>query len=97
MPRDFAARKDSNHNDIVKDLQDCGYFVVETYRQGDGCPDCFVLSKAKRWVAFEIKYKRGRLSPAEKELFSRVDGGPLFIVKYSEQALEIMQHYDRKE
>lgn len=94
MPRDFAARKDKNHSLIVQFLQISGYLVVETYRQGDGCPDIFVLSKAKKWVAFEIKTKRGRLSPAEKDLFDRVGMGPYYVVTEPEQAAELMQHYD---
>ena len=97
MPRDFAARIDSNHRVIVEYLQAHGYVVVESYRQGDGCPDCFVLSKSSppRWVAFEIKTKAGKLSPLEADLFDRCGvGAPLFTVTTPEDAVEIMVGYD---
>ena len=97
MPRDFGARVDSNHRLIVDFLQVHQYVVVESYRQGDGCPDCFVLSKSTppRWVAMEIKTKVGKLSPLEADLFDRCGvGAPLFTVTTPEDAVTIMGAYD---
>lgn len=95
-PRDFAARKDTNHNEITAALDDAGYIVVDTYRQGDGCPDCFVLSKSRIWVAMEIKSGFGGLTRMETELFNRVGAGPLYTIPTPEAALQIMAHYDNK-
>lgn len=96
MPRDFAARKDANHSIIVEMLQWHGYIVVETYRSGFGAPDFFCLSKAKRWVAFEVKSEKGgKLSKLEADLFDRCGvGAPLFVVRTPEGALELMAHFD---
>ena len=97
MPRDFAARVDSNHRLIVEFLQLHQYVVCDTSRSAFGVPDIFVLSKSTppRWVAFEIKTAKGKLSPLEADLFDRCGvGAPLFTVTTPEQAVEVMQTYD---
>lgn len=96
-PKTFAARVDANHAEIRDALRQCGYLLIDAYRQGDGCPDMFVLSKSRRWVAFEIKSPGGKLTPAEEELFKRVGHGPLYTVTSPEQAIELMEFYDQKE
>lgn len=95
VPKEFGARVDNNHRLIIEYLQVHGYIVVETYRQGFGCPDLFCMSKSQHWVAFEIKSKHGKLSPLERDLFDRCgEGAPLFTVTTPEQAVEIMEAYD---
>lgn len=72
-----------------------GYKFIDTHRQGDGCPDCFVLSHSQRWVAFEIKSDSGALTKAERKLFDYVGEAPLYTVRSVDDFLEIMFFHDR--
>jgi len=92
-----AARVDACHAEIREALRKCGYVVLDTFRAGFGVPDMFVLSKSKRWVAFEVKSPGGVLTDDEAELFDKVQPGPLYTVTSVEQALELMNFYDGKE
>ena len=92
-----AARVDACHAEIREALRNCGYVVQDTFRQGSGCPDMFVLSKSKHWVAFEVKSPGGKLTDDEAELFDKVHHGPLYTVTSVEQAIELMNFYDGKD
>jgi hypothetical protein len=65
------AKKDANHNDIVRELRACGCKVAELHQHGDGIPDTVVAHPAGTimlWV--EIKTDDGELTPAEMEFFA---------------------------
>jgi hypothetical protein len=95
MTPTYAARKDANHQEIVSALKLAGYRVVDTSRAGFGAPDLFVLSKAQRFVALEVKSTSGGLTDDEQRMFDYIgSGAPLFTVKCVEAALEAMARYD---
>jgi hypothetical protein len=95
MPNYAFAKVDANHKEIREIVRAAGYVWIDTYRQGDGCPDAFVLSKSKRWIAFEIKSDGGGLTDAEAKMFDYVGpGAPLYTVTCYEAALEILAFYD---
>ena len=96
MPNYAYARTDTTHKAIRAACRKAGYFWQDTYRQGDGCPDAFVLSKSGRWIALEIKSPGGTLTEAEEKVFDQVRG-PLYMVTSAEQTLEILAGYDWEE
>lgn len=63
-------RVDSVHAGIRAAARAAGYGWIDTYRQGDGCPDAFVLSRGGRWLALEIKSHGGKLTDAELHLWT---------------------------
>lgn len=72
-----AARKDANHNEIVRELERCGWSVLETYQLKDCC-DC-IAAKQGRTVAIEIKPdnvppSRRKLTKGEQEFKDRWKG-----------------------
>lgn len=91
----FAARKDANHNDVVRALESAGYQWLDTYRQGGGAPDGFCLSKSAVWVALEIKSEGGEETKAERELREKFWPAPWFVVRSGEQAIRAMEAYDK--
>lgn len=97
MPNYAYSKVDANHAEIRAAARAAGYYWQDTYRQGDGCPDAFVLSKSRRWIALEIKSGDNKLTRAERELFDTVGAGPLYMVGSVEGALELLEFYDEKE
>jgi hypothetical protein len=97
MPNYAHARTDANHAEIREAVRAAGYFWLDTFRAGEGVPDCFVLSKSRRWVALEIKSGDNKLTHKERDLFNTVGAGPLYTVGSVEDALEILALYDKKE
>ena len=95
-PKAFGARIDANHPEIRDALRKAGYIVCDTFRAGFGVPDMFVLSKSKHWIGFEIKVPGEKLTKKEAELFDQVCPGPLYTVTTAEQALVLLDEYDRK-
>ena len=96
LPNYKFAKVDANHAEIREAVRTAGYLWQDTFRQGDGCPDAFVLSKSKRWVALEIKSGDNELTKKERELFDTIGAGPLYTVGSVEGALEILALYDTK-
>jgi len=88
------AKKDNNHNEIKRDLEELGFFCEDTHRQGDGCPDMFVSGLHRGFDAYvglmvEIKGKRGKLTPAEEAFFERVnDRHAAIIARSAKDVLE---------
>lgn len=66
-----AAKKDSNHNQIRRALEDAGYVVHETHQLGGGFPDLTVGGICRRtgqrrvWLV-EVKDAKGTLTPDEE-------------------------------
>jgi hypothetical protein len=68
---------------------------VDTYRQGDGVPDAFCLSRSGHWVALEIKSPGGRLTRAEREFWDSLpESAPAEIIYGIDQFYEVMYGYD---
>jgi len=92
----YSARVDANHADIRDAARRTGYVWVDTYRQGDGAPDAFCLSRSGRWVALEIKSPGGKLTEKELALWAQFgDDTPAAVVYSVDQFLEIMHRYDQ--
>ena len=59
-----AAKKDGNHNEILREFLARGFSVAEVYQLKEMC-DMFV---AKHGVTFAIEVKDGRRIPSERRL-----------------------------
>lgn len=64
MPR-TNARKDANHDDIVKFFQQCGAKVTTLHQLGRGTPDLLV---GWRGVNLLVEVKDGSKPPSKREL-----------------------------
>lgn len=89
MAHRLAARTDGNHTPIVKGLRQAGVIVHDTSRLGDGFPDIACLVQGRVYL-LEIKTAKGKLTRDEREFFDAWAGGPVYIVRSVEDALEIM-------
>lgn len=89
-----AARKDKNHNEIVRALRDAGYLVHETHQLGGGFPDIVVAGIDRRcgtrrvWLV-EIKDRTGRLTPDE-QAFCALWGEYVAIVRTIDEAYRLV-------
>ena len=54
----YARRVDTKHADIIAELRQMGYSVLDLSRVGSGCPDCLV-SRNFMTALLEIKTPRG--------------------------------------
>jgi len=86
----YAKRVDGNHHEIVQGLRDCGYYVKDTSKYGDGFPDCIVRGGG-RVVMLEIKQGSAKLTDAEKDFHEAFYGLGLHVVRTLEDALKIME------
>lgn len=75
MPR-RAARKDTNHDDIVDAWEKFGYAVAQTYQLGDGFPDLVIAGSnlGDRNCLVEIKYEKGDFTPMERTFWDNWPG-----------------------
>lgn len=67
----YAAKKDSNHNEIQDGLEQIGFLVKDTSKLGDDFPDLVVKHPAKPEIGVrmvEIKSKNGKLRPGQEKL-----------------------------
>lgn len=94
-----AARRDSNHADIVRDLRRVlgAYAVADTASMGDGFPDIVVGDARRNWL-FEIKDgakapSKRKLTPDETE-FHDTWPGQIDIIQSADDALRIMGRLD---
>ena len=85
----IAARVDKNHAEIVRGLRQAGLIVHDTSRLGGGFPDLVVLREGHA-ILLEVKTAKGKLTKDEKEFFDTWQGGPVYIVRSVEEALQIM-------
>lgn len=95
MPQ-YAAKTDSNHDEIRRGLRQAGYHWTDTFRLGAGFPDGIAVSKSGIPVLMEIKRPGCRLTQDEEAFFYKYPG-PLVKVESLENALIIMAMYDRME
>jgi len=86
----YAKRVDGNHHEIIQGLRDCGYYVKDTSKYGDGFADCIVRGGG-RVVMLEIKQGSAKLTDAEKEFHEAFYGLGLHVVRTLEQALDVMR------
>lgn len=90
--RHYARKTDANQAEIVAVWRNLGKIWVDTSRQGDGCPDGFLLHRGI-WLAIEFKVsKKARLKPKQRELHTEVDqkGGKIYIICTVTDALDLI-------
>jgi len=80
-----AAKKDVNHNAIVRALRDVGASVFETHQLGGGFPDICAGFRGQTFL-LEVKHGREWLTPAEREFFDPWRGHAV-IVRTVDEAL----------
>jgi hypothetical protein len=94
----YAARKDTNHNEIAQALKAAGYTVVDASRLGDGFPDLVVIAPNGRVGLFENKViENMRAGDMKHEiLFMLKLVTPVYrIICDVEQAVEAMREIER--
>lgn len=87
------ARKDANHVAIVTVLEQCGAFVRDLSALGRGAPDLLVWAQ-NSWQLAEVKnpetwYGRRGLSRLQSEWADEWRGGPVFILRTSDDAVNL--------
>ena len=96
----YGAKKDNNHNEIAKYLEDKGCFVKDLSGAGFGVPDIVVWIK-DRWLFAEIKnpktrYGKNGLNDKQKEWADNWKGGCVYIIKTVEDCDNlIIGDYDK--
>jgi Holliday junction resolvase len=87
MPK-YAARSDSNQQEIIDALRDAGCSVVSIHRVGQGVPDLIVGRNGWNYL-LECKVGKAGLTPDEFK-FYREWKGQVDIVRSVEDALRVI-------
>jgi hypothetical protein len=83
------AKKDDNHNKIVRELQQLGATVFSTHKVGDGFPDIVVGFRGRNYL-FEIKKDtKSKLTDCEKN-FHLFWKGQVDIITCFDDAFKIL-------
>ena len=88
------SKSDANQPAIVEALRKAGYFVVDTHSMRHGFPDILAVTKSGINVLIEIKSPGGRMTDDE-EAFHAAFPGALGIVYSVDEALQLMQWFER--
>ncbi len=81
-----AAKKDSNQNEIARELQQVGATVYDTSKIGAGYPDLTVGFRGATFL-LEVKAKNGTLTKDES-LFFQTWNGHAVVVRSADEALK---------
>jgi hypothetical protein len=84
----FAARRDSNEQQIVRYLQNMGASVYRL--SGAGLADLLVGFMGKD-LKLEVKTKKGRLTSAQKDMRASWNGSETYIVKTLEDVDNVLR------
>jgi hypothetical protein len=83
----YAARRDETESEIIEALTDAGYWVGQV--SSPGFPDLAVgRMGCERMILLECKSRGGKLTDAQKEFFAKSQGGPRFVVRSAQEALD---------
>lgn len=80
-----AARVDANQAEIIKGLREIGarvYYIKE--------PMDLIVGYRKKTVILEVKTEEGRLTKQQAEFLSEWDGGPAFVVRNRDEAVNLI-------
>ena len=84
-----AAKVDRNHVEIVEALRAVGCYVVSLASLGGGVPDLLVFKRSSGLLRLlEVKAPKGKLTPAQEEVFPRL---PVWVVRSRDEALRAME------
>ena len=83
-----AKRTDANHQQMIDDFRDLGFFVVDTHELGRGFGDLVVWSPRTKWLPIEIKSPGGSLNARERQ-FHALCPGPIAIVRTRDDVLKL--------
>jgi hypothetical protein len=83
-----AARRDANHQEIVREFRRLGYSVLDLATVGGGIPDALIWKGKNQAALVEIKTEKGRLK-ANQKAFSETWPGPVFTCRSIEEVLDI--------
>jgi len=78
-----SAKKDDNHNEIVKNLKPYGFSIMDTYQLGDDCPD-FICALHGETAVVEVKSKTGKLTKGQVD----------FMLLWRGKHIVARSHYD---
>ena len=87
MPK-YAARSDSNQQDIMDALRAAGASVVSLHRMGGGMPDLLVGYDGKNYL-MEVKVGKAVLTPDEHKFITGWNVC-IYIVRSVEDALRVI-------
>ncbi len=85
MPR-RAAKVDSNHGEIVRALEQCGWLVCSLAPLGKGVPDLLIY-KAGKFVLVEVKSPKGAFNKLQG-LF-QAQGWPVVLIRTIDDVLRL--------
>lgn len=84
-----AARVDSNHSQIVRELEQCGCHVEDLSGVGAGCPDLLVASPSgHRMMLVEVKTVHGKLREAQELFFERWPEDTRMVARCADDVLQ---------
>lgn len=89
----YGPKKDANHNELVAAMESLGLCVYDVSGLGRGLPDCLVWVRGE-WQLVEIKnpktgYGRRGLNSIQKRWIGQWRGGPVFIVRTTEDVANL--------
>ncbi len=82
------AKRDENEPEIVKGLQDEGYYVERIDEPGDLVVWCY---DRERWFVFEVKVQGGRFTPRQKKFRAENPKVPVPVIHDVDEALAILR------
>lgn len=88
-----ARKTDANHAQIRDAMRSAGAEVHDLSGCGGGVADTLVLTKDGRLLLVEIKYKKGRITPAQEKFHARF---PVAIVRTTEEAIALLTEERRE-
>jgi len=89
MKQTAICKVDKNQREIVMALRKIGASVIHLHIVGGGCPDLLVGFRGVNHL-FEIKYKKGRLTDAQKVLHKTWAGDKIKIIRTIGGALKVL-------
>lgn len=94
----YAKRKDSNTDNIMIAILECGWSYLDTHDYGRGFPDCIAYKSFGKQhtiisVLIEIKTKDGKLTKAE-EVFQDRNPDLAHICRSEEDVKSLLERYD---
>ena len=87
--RQDVHRKDSNHKDVVEQLERAGCDVLDLSGVGGGCPDILVR-KGPKMALVEIKAGSARMRPKQIDFQRR---WPVHVVRCPEHVQQLIDQF----